>query len=83
VSKANNSAYGLGAGIWTSDLDVAIQTGRALEAGMVWINNFAGSDVTTPFGGVKQSGNGRDKSLHALEKYSEVKTTWIALESMS
>ncbi|CAM3612251.1 Aldehyde dehydrogenase PuuC [Vibrio aerogenes CECT 7868] len=79
IQLANDSKYGLGAGIWTSNLKKAHKTARELQAGMVWINNWAGSDTTTPFGGVKQSGNARDKSLHSLEKYTEIKTTWIDL----
>ena len=79
VSLANDSKYGLGAGIWTDNLKKAHKTAREMQAGMVWINNWAGSDTTTPFGGVKQSGNSHDKSLHSLEKYTELKTTWIDL----
>ncbi|MNJ03284.1 Aldehyde dehydrogenase PuuC [compost metagenome] len=52
---------------------------RRLRAGLVWVNCYADGDITVPFGGVKQSGSGRDKSLHALEKYSDLKTTWISL----
>ena len=79
VSLANDSKYGLAAGVWTSNLKKAHKTARELQAGMVWINNWAGSDSTTPFGGVKQSGNARDKSLHSIDKYTELKTTWIDL----
>jgi len=79
VDLANDSKYGLGAGIWTDNLKKAHKTAREIQAGMVWINNWAGSDSTTPFGGMKQSGNARDKSLHSLAKYTELKTTWIDL----
>lgn len=79
VSLANDSKYGLAAGVWTGNLKKAHKTAREMQAGMVWINNWAGSDSTTPFGGIKQSGNARDKSLHSLEKYTEMKTTWIDL----
>lgn len=79
IELANDSKYGLGAGIWTDNLKKAHNTARQLQAGMVWINNWAGSDSTTPFGGVKQSGNARDKSLHSIDKYTELKTTWINL----
>jgi gamma-glutamyl-gamma-aminobutyraldehyde dehydrogenase len=54
---------------------------RRLKAGSVFVNNYNDGDMTVPFGGYKQSGNGRDKSLHALEKFTELKTIWIALES--
>lgn len=77
---ANDSKYGLGAGVWTSDLRRAHRLSRKLKAGSVFINNYNDGDMTVPFGGVKQSGNGRDKSLHALEKFTELKTTWLALD---
>lgn len=79
VALANATEYGLAAGLWTSDLSTAHQVSRALKAGTVWVNCYEEGDLTVPFGGVKQSGNGRDKSAHALEKYTELKTTWIQL----
>ncbi|MBC9724193.1 aldehyde dehydrogenase [Streptomyces sp. TRM68367] len=79
VRLANATEYGLAAGLWTSDLSTAHQVSRALKAGTVWVNCYEEGDLTVPFGGWKQSGNGRDKSVHALEKYTELKTTWIQL----
>jgi gamma-glutamyl-gamma-aminobutyraldehyde dehydrogenase/4-guanidinobutyraldehyde dehydrogenase/NAD-dependent aldehyde dehydrogenase len=79
IRDANNSPYGLAAAIWTSDLRKAHLTARALRAGTIHVNQYAGDDITVPFGGYKQSGNGRDKSLHAFDKYTELKTTWINL----
>jgi acyl-CoA reductase-like NAD-dependent aldehyde dehydrogenase len=76
---ANDSIYGLAAGIWTSNINTAHHAGRRLRAGNVWINCWDGSDITTPFGGFKQSGFGRDRSLHALDKYTELKTIWLEL----
>jgi gamma-glutamyl-gamma-aminobutyraldehyde dehydrogenase len=73
--------YGLGAAVWTRDLSRAHRVSRRLKAGSVFVNNYNDGDMTVPFGGYKQSGNGRDKSLHALEKFTELKTIWIALES--
>lgn len=77
IALANDSAYGLGAGLWTANLGRAHRLSRRLRAGLVWVNCYADGDITVPFGGVKQSGFGRDKSLHALDKYSDLKTTWI------
>ncbi|MDX6741123.1 aldehyde dehydrogenase [Actinocorallia sp. A-T 12471] len=79
VALANDTDYGLAAGLWTSDLSTAHRVSRALRAGTVWVNCYEEGDMTVPFGGMKQSGNGRDKSAHALEKYTELKTTWIQL----
>ena len=79
VRQANATPYGLQAAVWTRDLTKAIQTARALRAGTVHVNQYDNDDMTVPFGGVKQSGNGRDKSLHAIDKYTELKTTWIQI----
>jgi gamma-glutamyl-gamma-aminobutyraldehyde dehydrogenase len=79
VRLANATEYGLAAGLWTSDLSTAHLVSRRLKAGTVWVNCYEEGDLTVPFGGMKQSGNGRDKSVHALEKYTELKTTWIQL----
>ncbi len=80
IELGNDTDYGLAAAIWTADLNKAVKGSRALRAGTVFVNNWDGGDMTMPFGGFKQSGNGRDKSLHALEKYTELKSTWIQLE---
>ncbi|AHG22283.1 aldehyde dehydrogenase [Chania multitudinisentens RB-25] len=80
LALANDSEYGLGAAVWTSDLSRAHRMARRLKAGSVFVNNYNDGDMTVPFGGYKQSGNGRDKSLHALDKFTELKTTWISLE---
>ncbi len=79
IEIANDTPYGLAAGIWTRDLSKAHKMAKAIRAGSVWINQWDGGDMTAPFGGFKQSGNGRDKSLHAFNKYTEVKATWIKL----
>ena len=79
VAIANDTVYGLAAALWTRDLSKAHRVSRALRAGSVWVNQYDGGDMTAPFGGFKQSGNGRDKSLHAFDKYTELKATWIKL----
>jgi acyl-CoA reductase-like NAD-dependent aldehyde dehydrogenase len=80
IALANASAYGLQASVWSDKLNRAHRVARALRAGTVHVNQYDEDDITVPFGGYKQSGNGRDKSLHALEKYTELKTTWLRIE---
>ena len=77
VAMANNSIYGLAASVWTSNLDRAHRVAGLLHAGTVSVNTVDALGVTTPFGGFKQSGFGRDLSLHAMEKFTGLKTTWI------
>jgi 4-(gamma-glutamylamino)butanal dehydrogenase len=79
IAIANRTRYSLAAGVWTSNLNTAHRLSRAIRAGTVWVNGYETGDVTVPFGGYPQSGTGRDKSLHALLKYTQMKTTWIAL----
>ena len=78
---ANDSDYGLQAGVWSDDVNRVHRVARKLHAGTVHVNQYDGDNITVPFGGVKQSGNGRDKSLHALDKYTELKTVWLYIES--
>ncbi|MEM8812783.1 MAG: aldehyde dehydrogenase [Pseudomonadota bacterium] len=79
IRLANDTVYGLAAGIWTADLSRAHRMVTAVKAGVVHVNTYGGADMTVPLGGMKQSGNGHDKSLHALEKYVDLKTAWIQL----
>ena len=81
VKQANQSVYGLQAAVWTRDINKAMGVARALRAGTVHVNQYDEDDITVPFGGYKQSGVGRDKSLHAFDKYTETKTTWFRIDS--
>ncbi|MBU2983007.1 aldehyde dehydrogenase [Lentibacter algarum] len=79
VALANGTDHGLAAGVWTENLSRAHRMIGAIRAGVVHVNTYGGADNTVPLGGVKQSGNGHDKSLHALDKYTDLKTAWIQL----
>jgi gamma-glutamyl-gamma-aminobutyraldehyde dehydrogenase len=79
VALANDTAYGLAAAVWTANLSRAHRMVRKIRAGLVHVNTYGGSDLTVPLGGVKQSGNGHDKSLHAFDKYLDLKTAWVKL----
>ncbi|MEM1233079.1 MAG: aldehyde dehydrogenase [Pseudomonadota bacterium] len=76
---ANSTIYGLAGGVWTSNLARAHRMIAAMKTGVVHVNTYGGPDVTVPLGGVKQSGNGHDKSMHAFDKYLDLKTAWIKL----
>lgn len=77
VTIANDTEYALGAAVWSSRIDRALDVAHRLRAGQVWINNYDGSDLTVPWGGFKRSGHGRDKSLEALREYTGTIATWI------
>ncbi len=79
LSIANATDYGLAAGVWTANLGRAHRMISGIRAGVVHVNTYGGADNTVPLGGVKQSGNGHDKSMHALDKYTDLKTAWIKL----
>ncbi len=76
---ANATDYGLAAGVWTASLSRAHRMVAGIRAGVVHVNSYGGADMTVPLGGVGQSGNGHDKSLHAMDKYIDLKTAWIQL----
>jgi len=80
IRLANETSYGLAASVYTRDLDAAFRVARALRAGTVGVNAYSEGDITTPFGGYKQSGfGGRDKGLEAFDQYTEKKTIWVTL----
>jgi acyl-CoA reductase-like NAD-dependent aldehyde dehydrogenase len=79
IARANDSHYGLAAAVWTKDIKKAHHVARKLQAGTVWINTYNIYDTAAPFGGYKQSGFGREMSMHALEHYTQVKSVWVDL----
>jgi gamma-glutamyl-gamma-aminobutyraldehyde dehydrogenase len=78
LRAANDTVYGLAAAVWTADMNVAHRLSNALRGGTVWVNSYDRSSMATPFGGFKQSGFGRDRSPHAIDKYTDFKTIWTA-----
>jgi gamma-glutamyl-gamma-aminobutyraldehyde dehydrogenase len=79
IRLANGTVYGLAAGLWTRDVSLAHHAAREIKAGLVWVNGWDACDITMPFGGFKQSGFGRDRSLHALHKYADLKSVSITI----
>ncbi len=80
IAQANDTAFGLACGIWTENFKRAWRVGRAIEAGSVWINTYKQSVTSTPFGGFKSSGIGREKGLDGLRLYGEVKSLFFGLQ---
>jgi aldehyde dehydrogenase (NAD+)/phenylacetaldehyde dehydrogenase len=77
IARANDSMYGLAAGIWTRDIKKAHYVASKLQAGTVWVNTYNVYDTAAPFGGYKQSGFGREMGRHAIEYYTQTKTVWV------
>jgi gamma-glutamyl-gamma-aminobutyraldehyde dehydrogenase len=80
ITLANSTRYGLASAVWTGSLSTAHRMVRAIHAGVVHVNTYGGTDITVPLGGFRQSGFGRDKSLHAFDEYTDLKTAWISLQ---
>lgn len=80
VARANNTVYGLSAGIWTRDIGKAHRLAKSVKAGTVWVNCYNCFDAASPFGGFKQSGFGRELGKYALELYTQVKSVWVSLQ---
>ena len=81
IAIANDTIYGLAAGVWTKDIDTAFRMIKGIESGMIWVNCYEGGDMTQPFGGYKQSGQARDKCMESLRSYTQLKSAWIQLGS--
>jgi len=81
IAQANGTAFGLACGIWTESFKKAWRIGRALEAGSVWINTYKQSVTSTPFGGFKSSGIGREKGVDGLRLYAQVKSMYFGLHA--
>ena len=79
IERANDTRYGLAAGIVTKDINIANRLSRSIRAGILWINCYLVFDNDCPFGGYKMSGFGRDNGMHALEKYLQVKSVVIPI----
>jgi acyl-CoA reductase-like NAD-dependent aldehyde dehydrogenase len=79
VALANETIYGLAAGIWTRDVKAAHRVAKRVQAGTVWINTYHPLDAASPFGGYKQSGYGRELGRHALDLYTQIKSVWVDL----
>lgn len=77
IRRANDTPYGLAAGLWTRDLSRAHRMAKALRAGTVWINTWGDTEAASPFGGYKQSGHGREMGKEAIDLYTELKSVWV------
>ena len=79
IARANDTDLGLGASLWTSNLDSALNLTPRMEAGTVWVNNYRSTSTTSPFGGFKMSGQGRENGESPIDHYTELKTVTIKL----
>jgi aldehyde dehydrogenase (NAD+) len=81
VAIANDVKFGLAAGVWTKDMGRALRMSERLKAGTIWVNTYRAVSYTSPFGGYKRSGLGRENGLDAIKEYLQVKSVWIATQS--
>jgi aldehyde dehydrogenase (NAD+) len=81
IKIANDVRFGLAAGVWTKDIGRAIRMSEKLRVGTVWVNTYRAVSFTSPFGGYKRSGLGRESGLEAIKEYLQVKSVWIATQS--
>ena len=78
IRIANDTIYGLAAGVWTRDIGRAIRVSEAIKAGTVWVNTYRAVSYMMPFGGMKGSGIGRESGIASIEQFLETKCTWIS-----
>ena len=78
---ANSTSYGLGGGLWTTNLKRAHMFAREVRAGMIWINSYKRVNPGSPFGGVGQSGYGREMGFEAMHDYTEAKSVWVNVDA--
>ena len=81
VQIGNDIVYGLAAGVWTSDIGRALRMSERLKAGTVWVNTYRAVSFTSPFGGYKRSGEGRESGKDAIKEFLQVKSVWIAQQT--
>ncbi|MEY4075578.1 MAG: hypothetical protein RJA29_2935, partial [Pseudomonadota bacterium] len=81
IRMANDTVYGLAAGVWTQNMGRAMRMSKALEAGTVWVNTYRAVSYMMPFGGMKHSGIGRESGVDAIKEFLETKSTWISYAS--
>jgi aldehyde dehydrogenase (NAD+) len=81
VRIGNDIVYGLAAGVWTSDIGRALRMSERLKAGTVWVNTYRAVSFTSPFGGYKRSGEGRESGKEAIKEFLQVKSVWIAQQT--
>jgi len=80
IRIGNGVAYGLAAAVWTRSLQRAMLLTEKLQAGTVWVNNYRATSFTSPFGGYKKSGIGRESGTDAIHEYLQTKTVWISTD---
>ena len=83
VRQANDTRFGLAAGVWTRDIQRAHRVAHALKAGTVWINSYRTVSFNAPFGGYKMSGLGRENGVESIREYTQVKSVWVELSGQT
>jgi len=81
IAIGNDIVFGLAAGVWTSDIGRALRMSEKLKAGTVWVNTYRAVSFTSPFGGYKRSGQGRESGQESIKEFLQVKSVWIAQQT--